>query len=144
MIISKQKPFDEILDILSGIDNIFVLGCGKCAKKLHTGGEPEVLVMRTKLLDAGKNVVGYGVKSTACTMNSWEEFCAENDNYDEDGNKNSIKDADAILMMSCGSGISVISCVSDIPVYPALNTLSLIHISEPTRLGMISYAVFCL
>src|SRR5450759_676759 len=27
---------------------------------------------------------------------------------------------------------------------PALNLLSLIHISEPTRLGMISYAVFCL
>ena len=25
-----------------------------------------------------------------------------------------------------------------------LYTLSLIHISEPTRLGMISYAVFCL
>ena len=25
-----------------------------------------------------------------------------------------------------------------------LNALSLIHISEPTRLGMISYAVFCL
>src|SRR5450756_962146 len=27
---------------------------------------------------------------------------------------------------------------------PALALLSLIHISEPTRLGMISYAVFCL
>src|SRR5659263_739428 len=27
---------------------------------------------------------------------------------------------------------------------PALHILSLIHISEPTRLGMISYAVFCL
>ena len=26
----------------------------------------------------------------------------------------------------------------------AAHTLSLIHISEPTRLGMISYAVFCL
>src|SRR5450756_3137779 len=26
----------------------------------------------------------------------------------------------------------------------AVYTLSLIHISEPTRLGMISYAVFCL
>src|SRR5450759_5078068 len=26
----------------------------------------------------------------------------------------------------------------------AINILSLIHISEPTRLGMISYAVFCL
>src|SRR5450756_1594368 len=28
--------------------------------------------------------------------------------------------------------------------YPILLDLSLIHISEPTRLGMISYAVFCL
>ena len=27
---------------------------------------------------------------------------------------------------------------------PAVYELSLIHISEPTRLGMISYAVFCL
>src|SRR5450759_5623756 len=30
------------------------------------------------------------------------------------------------------------------PVHFALIYLSLIHISEPTRLGMISYAVFCL
>src|SRR5450756_3138218 len=29
-------------------------------------------------------------------------------------------------------------------VHPAVLGLSLIHISEPTRLGMISYAVFCL
>ena len=29
-------------------------------------------------------------------------------------------------------------------VYGFLMDLSLIHISEPTRLGMISYAVFCL
>ena len=32
-------------------------------------------------------------------------------------------------------------CPVDLPV---IFTLSLIHISEPTRLGMISYAVFCL
>ena len=34
----------------------------------------------------------------------------------------------------------------DLPadVKPEGSTLSLIHISEPTRLGMISYAVFCL
>src|SRR5450756_2753700 len=30
------------------------------------------------------------------------------------------------------------------PLFDALYDLSLIHISEPTRLGMISYAVFCL
>src|SRR5450759_5746572 len=32
----------------------------------------------------------------------------------------------------------------DAPLTIAQQTLSLIHISEPTRLGMISYAVFCL
>src|SRR5450756_2083410 len=33
---------------------------------------------------------------------------------------------------------------SDCWVDPCVHDLSLIHISEPTRLGMISYAVFCL
>src|SRR5659263_617262 len=33
---------------------------------------------------------------------------------------------------------------ADSPVRPGPRPLSLIHISEPTRLGMISYAVFCL
>src|SRR5659263_401478 len=31
-----------------------------------------------------------------------------------------------------------------VETYKAISWLSLIHISEPTRLGMISYAVFCL
>src|SRR5450759_5852095 len=35
------------------------------------------------------------------------------------------------------------SAVPEVAAGPSL-TLSLIHISEPTRLGMISYAVFCL
>src|SRR5450759_5583130 len=34
--------------------------------------------------------------------------------------------------------------LSIFPFSPAAIDLSLIHISEPTRLGMISYAVFCL
>src|SRR5450759_3575742 len=34
--------------------------------------------------------------------------------------------------------------IADLPSRHAEEDLSLIHISEPTRLGMISYAVFCL
>src|SRR5450756_2667147 len=34
--------------------------------------------------------------------------------------------------------------ILDHRVYRSVKDLSLIHISEPTRLGMISYAVFCL
>ena len=35
-------------------------------------------------------------------------------------------------------------CVMSDPASFRVQELSLIHISEPTRLGMISYAVFCL
>src|SRR5450756_2865855 len=47
-----------------------------------------------------------------------------------------------------GAGTNAINRMVDSGVkgveFIAVNTLSLIHISEPTRLGMISYAVFCL
>src|SRR5665648_606411 len=36
------------------------------------------------------------------------------------------------------------SVYAGLAVYDTMQYLSLIHISEPTRLGMISYAVFCL
>src|SRR5450759_4055356 len=43
------------------------------------------------------------------------------------------------------SAASRVSCPARLSfMYVASRSLSLIHISEPTRLGMISYAVFCL
>src|SRR5450756_2827568 len=52
-------------------------------------------------------------------------------------------DADALSMME---GVMQVSerQVREIMIPRAQMDLSLIHISEPTRLGMISYAVFCL
>ena len=42
-------------------------------------------------------------------------------------------------------GITLVSKASEFKKKPLIAAvLSLIHISEPTRLGMISYAVFCL
>src|SRR5450756_2937327 len=43
-----------------------------------------------------------------------------------------------------GTEITVISMGPPMATYAIREALSLIHISEPTRLGMISYAVFCL
>src|SRR5450756_2788836 len=42
--------------------------------------------------------------------------------------------------MTCGAETEWMQ----LPLTGKVHTLSLIHISEPTRLGMISYAVFCL
>ena len=115
MIITKQKEFDDILDALRGQD-IFIIGCGKCATKLRTGGEPEVLMMKKRLEDAGKNVTGWTVLSSACSLASWEDVLSENPE---------IKNSDALLVMSCGGGVSVISGEAGVCVYPALDTESL-------------------
>ncbi len=115
MIISKQKEFKEILKNVTE-RNIFIIGCGKCATKLHVGGEKEVLKMQEKLAGAGKNVAGWTVLSSACNISSWKDVLSLTPG---------IRKSDALLIMSCGGGVSVISKSSEIPVYPALDTESL-------------------
>ncbi len=115
MIISSQKKFKELLRALKE-RNIFIIGCGKCATKLHVGGEPEVLEMRKKLTKAGKNIVGWMVMSSACNISSWDDVLAKNPE---------IGKSEALLVMSCGGGVSLISSLSERQVYPALDTESL-------------------
>ncbi len=115
MIISSSKPFSEILDMLEGKKNVFIAGCNVCAAKLHVGGEEEVNEMAFRLEEAGFNITGSIVAKAACSVRGKEflETAAE------------IKDADAVLVMACGSGTSNIARFVDIEVYPANNTDSL-------------------
>lgn len=115
MIISRQKEFKELLRNLKEQD-IFIIGCGKCAAKLRVGGEPEVLEMEKRLKRAGKNIAGWAVLSSACNIPSWEEVISQNPG---------IEKSDALLVMSCGGGVSVISRFAETQVYPALDTESL-------------------
>ncbi|GFO97890.1 hypothetical protein ig2599ANME_2101 [groundwater metagenome] len=115
MIISRQKEFKDILKAIKARD-IFIIGCGKCATKQHVGGEPEVQKMKRKLGRSGKNVVGWTVLSSACNINSWDEVLSQNPD---------IGKAEALLVMSCGGGVSIISTVAKQAVYPALDTESL-------------------
>ncbi|MFZ3382581.1 MAG: hypothetical protein WA144_01520, partial [Candidatus Methanoperedens sp.] len=108
MIISRQKEFNDILQLLSE-KNIFIIGCGKCAKKQRVGGEPEVLDMKKKLEASGKNITGWTVLSSACSITSWNDVLSQNPG---------IKKSDALLVMSCGGGVSVISGFAGLQVYP--------------------------
>jgi hypothetical protein len=116
MIISSSKSFEEILESLKGENNIFVIGCDVCAAKMHTGGEPEVKDMCARLEKAGKNVIGWVLPTGTCSIHSYESLVEKNTN---------IKKADAILVMACGSGTSIIAKLVDVPIYPANNTESL-------------------
>ncbi|WP_407355262.1 methylenetetrahydrofolate reductase C-terminal domain-containing protein [Methanolobus sp. WCC5] len=116
MIISSAKSFEEILKLLKDEDDIFIIGCNACAAKLHVGGEPEVNMMQQRLEVNGKNVVGWVIPSAACSVASFDSLVEKNP---------AIREAKAILVMACGSGVSIIAGVTDIPVYPSNNTESL-------------------
>jgi len=58
MILSEQKPFDEIIGYLEKDKNIFIVGCDGCAQSSGSGGPMQVAEMKQKLTEAGKNVTG--------------------------------------------------------------------------------------
>ncbi len=114
MIISRQKKVSGILRSIKE-QNIFIIGCGKCATKLHVGGESEVLEMEKKMKKAGKTITGWTVLGSACTISSWNEVLSKNPE---------IEKSDAMLVMSCGAGVAAVSRFTK-TVYPALDTASL-------------------
>ncbi|MCS3924352.1 methylenetetrahydrofolate reductase C-terminal domain-containing protein [Methanosalsum natronophilum] len=116
MIISEDKPIAEILESIENHSSIFIVGCNTCAAKLHVGGEQEILSMKSVLENSGKKVVGWALPTAACSIRSWDHL-AEKDR--------SINKADALLVMACGSGASVISKLGTIDVFPSNNTVSL-------------------
>lgn len=116
MIITSAKPFEEILDMLKDEDNIFIVGCNVCAAKLKTGGEPEVREMCRKLEESGKHVVGWSLPTAACSIRSYDSLVEKSEK---------INDASCVLVMGCGSGVSAVATVVDLPIYGSNNTLSL-------------------
>lgn len=113
-VITQQKPFEEIRQVLEKDQKIYLIGCGTCATMCQTGGKSEVLEMKEKLEKLGKEVTGWMVISTPCD-NLTREALAED--------AKAIEAAEALLVMSCAFGIQMVARYSDKAVYPALNTL---------------------
>ena len=57
-----QKPIEEIMAYLRPDERVFVVGCGNCAAKCHSGGEPETREMAERLEERGVDIAGW-----ACT-----------------------------------------------------------------------------
>ena len=64
--ITEQKPWEEILEMLSGVEKVYLVGCGTCATMCLTGGKSQVLEMKDKLEATGKKVTGWMVIPTVC------------------------------------------------------------------------------
>lgn len=116
IMITKQKPLEEVMRYVSRCQRVYVTGCGTCATMLHTGGKSEVLEMKRQLEAAGKEVTGWMVIPTTC--DPLTKVALET-------NAEAIKSSDCILVMSCALGVQMVGLHTDKPVYPALNTMFL-------------------
>lgn len=123
MIVTEQKPFEEVLQSLQGRKKVFIVGCGSCATAWHTGGEREVKEMAAKLTEQGKAITGWMVVEETCDERKTKR--------DSRAHAAEIAEADAILSMACGAGSQVVALTHDSkPLLPALNAMFLARLQR--------------
>ena len=116
MLISEQKPLEEILSYLEGEKSVFVVGCRGCAEGWNSGGEKQVAEMKSALQEKGKAISGSMVVDMLCdkalTTLKLRTY------------KQEIAAADSILVLTDGAGVQTVAEVVDKVVHPGCNTLS--------------------
>ena len=112
MIITKQKPFEKIMEMTEPFGKLFVVGCGKCATVCQTGGENEVNAMVEKLSD---KISGFTVVEEPCDLRLTRR--------DLKAHKETIAESDAVLVMNCGVGVQTIAEFTGKIALPALDTM---------------------
>jgi hypothetical protein len=117
MILSEQKPFDEIMGYLQKDNNVFIMGCKGCAQSSGSGGPPQVQEMKEKLTQAGKKVTGTKVVDFLCGKALIKSELK--------GKVEQVKAADAVLVLTCGIGIQCVAAAVNKPVYPGCNTVNM-------------------
>ena len=117
MILSKQKPWEEISSYLDGENNIFILGCNGCAQASGTGGPAQVEEMKSKLEEKGKKTTGSTVIDFLCEKALVKSRLR---------NKvEQLEAADSILVMTCGVGVQAVSAAVNKLCHPACDTINL-------------------
>ena len=116
MIVTAQKPLDEILDFLSPYSNILVAGCDGCTTPPRGLREAKTL---SQLIELGGKLRGKNFKFKVTTV---PKQC---DSYlTVTTLKPQAEGMEAILSLACGLGVQTIAQVlPDLVAFPAQNTL---------------------
>ncbi len=117
MILSEQKPQEEILCSLEGENNVFILGCNGCAQSSGTGGPVQVKEMKKRLGEAGKKVTSSMVIDFLCQKALVKSRLR--------ARTQEVESADSILVMTCGIGVQAVSAAINKVCHPACNTINL-------------------
>lgn len=125
MIITKQKPIEEILREI-GSKPVFLIGCNQCATLCHTGGKDEILALRELLTSKQIPVSGWVVLEPACHRTNDKRMLKDH--------TDAVRKSDKILVLACGNGVQTIAgLLPEKQIVAGTNTLFLgeiIHASE--------------
>ena len=123
MIVSKKKPIEELMAMLTGIKKVGLIGCGNCASACNVGGEPEVAALKEYLESQGIEVVGTAIPGDSChKMLVRKEIKGV-----------LAAGPEALISMACGSGCQTVAENCKIPVFPANNT---VFVGQTERVGI--------
>ena len=117
MIVLKEKPFAEILQMIHGHRNVLVVGCNGCAGIYQVGGEKqaEVMGMLLELASKLKNV-DIATKAVTTLRQCDRQIVATT-------LRPLVDDYDSILSLACGVGVQTLAEVFETKtIIPATNT----------------------
>lgn len=117
MLLTQNKPTEEVLESLGKEKNIFLLACNGCAEVCETGGEKALSEMKAELEKAGKSISGTALVDFLCN----KILVATRLAREAEG----LKKSDSVLALTCGIGVQAVAKVVDKVVHPAANTVSL-------------------
>ena len=116
MIVAERKPVAEIVEMLSGIKRVLILGCRGCVSVCSAGGEREVEILAS-LLRLGARKQGKTLETIQATLTRQcdREYIEGIDQW--------AGQYDAIVSMACGVGVNFIANLRhDDVVFPGVNT----------------------
>ena len=123
MIVGQRKPIREIIEMLKGMRNILILGCGGCVTVCSAGGEKEVEILAS-ILRIDRKKKGEPIETAEKTL------ARQCDTEYLEELKGDINKYDAVLSMACGVGVNFLADIfPKTIILPALNT-SFMGVSE--------------
>ena len=108
------KPAEELAEILSGVDKLFVVACNKCFKEFDTTNEPDLDAFLLQAQQLGKTITGSAKADFLCNKT---KAATKFQSMIPEGTEN-------IVVISCGLGVQTIADVAGLPVYAAANSLN--------------------
>ena len=116
MIVSEPKPMGEVVESLADAQGVFIVTCGGCPVGCNSGGEERVEELAGALSESGKEITGSVIIDFLCN----KALVGSQLGY----HVPELKEAQAVLVVSCGVGVQATGHMIDLPVVPANNTLN--------------------